>query len=61
MEAQAIEIIEVETAVVQCCGNVPSSRHPLVSLHLNKDGEVTCPYCSAKYVAKEGADLSGGH
>jgi len=61
MDTQAIETIEVETTTVGCCGNVESSRHPQVSLHIGKDGSVTCPYCSAHYVLKEGADVGGGH
>lgn len=61
MDSQAIETIEIESATVSCSGNVASSRHPQVSLHIGKDGTVTCPYCSAQYVLKEGADLSGGH
>ena len=36
------------------------NQHPRVFLDVLKTGEVTCPYCSAKYVFT-GAAPKGGH
>lgn len=52
---QPIETIEVETATVGCDGGGGALGHPLVYLTLSGNGETECPYCSRRYVLKEGA------
>lgn len=56
------EVFEVETMTVACDGGGDALGHPNVYLHLDEDTlEVVCPYCSRKFVLKEGADVSAGH
>ena len=45
----------VETTTVACDGGDGPLGHPRVYLTLSRDGEIECPYCSRKYVLKEGA------
>ncbi len=52
---EPFEIIPVETTTVACDGGDGPLGHPRVYLTLSKDGEIECPYCSRKYVLKEGA------
>lgn len=52
---QPIETIEVETAEVGCDGGGGALGHPLVYLTLGHEGRIECPYCSRRYVLKEGA------
>ena len=54
------ETIEVETATVGCDGGGGALGHPLVYLPLNQEGRFDCPYCSRRYVLKEGVKL-GAH
>ncbi|HYD65160.1 MAG TPA: zinc-finger domain-containing protein [Azospirillum sp.] len=58
---QPIETIEVVTGTVGCDGGGGALGHPLVYLTLGKDGRVECPYCSRRYVLKEGAKVGHGH
>ncbi|HET6158920.1 MAG TPA: zinc-finger domain-containing protein [Dongiaceae bacterium] len=51
---EPFEIIPVETTTVACDGDGPLG-HPRVYLTLGKEGEIECPYCSRRYVLKEGA------
>ena len=51
---EPFEIIPVETTTVACDGG----NGPRVYLTLSKDGEIECPYCSRKYVLKEGAKVA---
>ncbi len=55
MAMQPIETIEVETAEVGCDGGGGALGHPLVYLPLGQEGRVDCPYCSRRYVLKQGA------
>lgn len=58
---QPFEVIEVETTHVACDGGGPLG-HPRVYLTLSKQGEIECPYCSRRYVLKQGAHAAaGGH
>ncbi|MEC8121894.1 MAG: zinc-finger domain-containing protein, partial [Pseudomonadota bacterium] len=50
------EVISVTTARVACDGGGGPLGHPLVWLTLGTDGEVTCPYCSRRYVRGAGGD-----
>ena len=52
---QPIETIEVETLTVGCDGGGGALGHPLVYLTLSNEGRTECPYCSRRYVLKEGA------
>ena len=54
IEMEPFEIIPVETTTVACDGGDGPLGHPRVYLTLSKDGEIECPYCSRKYVLKEG-------
>jgi len=49
------EVISVTTARVACDGGGPLG-HPQVWLTLGTDGEITCPYCSRRYVMATGGD-----
>jgi uncharacterized Zn-finger protein len=55
LDMEPFEIIPVETTTVACDGGDGPLGHPRVYLTLSKDGEIECPYCSRKYVLKEGA------
>jgi uncharacterized Zn-finger protein len=58
IEMEPFEIIPVETTTVACDGGDGPLGHPRVYLTLSKDGEIECPYCSRKYVLKEGAKVA---
>ncbi|MGC2854974.1 zinc-finger domain-containing protein [Novispirillum sp. DQ9] len=59
---QVIETIEVETIDVPCDGGQAALGHPRVWLHIEHDThDVVCPYCSRRYVLKEGASVGGHH
>lgn len=56
------ETIEVDTIDVACDGGQGALGHPRVWLHIEHDShDVVCPYCSRKYVLKEGAVVGGHH
>ncbi|HEY1384158.1 MAG TPA: zinc-finger domain-containing protein [Dongiaceae bacterium] len=55
MTMEPFEVIAVDTTTVACDGGGGAMGHPRVYLTLGKEGEVECPYCSRKYVLKEGA------
>jgi uncharacterized Zn-finger protein len=55
------EIFTVETSTVGCNGGGGALGHPLVYLNMTKTGFVDCPYCSRRYVLKEGAKAVGAH
>lgn len=52
---EPFEIIPVETTTVACDGGGGALGHPRVYLALGEEGEIECPYCSRRYVLKEGA------
>ena len=59
--ATTFETITVETHKVACDGGRGGLGHPKVYLQIPADvGHVDCPYCSRRYVLKEGA-LASGH
>jgi uncharacterized Zn-finger protein len=50
---EPFETIEVPSLEVACDGGGGTLGHPRVFLHIDQDtGEVTCPYCSRRYVLK---------
>jgi uncharacterized Zn-finger protein len=59
---QPIETIYVETEKVGCDGGGGALGHPLVYITLGKEGRADCPYCSRRFVVKEGAKIAAhGH
>ena len=55
------EIIEVETQTVACDGGPGGLGHPRVFLNMEGLGRIDCPYCSRRFVLKDGAGGGGGH
>ncbi len=56
------DTIEVETMTVACDGGNGPLGHPNVYLYLDDDTlAAVCPYCSKRFVLKEGADVAAGH
>jgi len=53
------EIIRVDSEVVGCDGGGGALGHPLVYLHIGKDGAIDCPYCSRRFVLKLAAEAVG--
>jgi uncharacterized Zn-finger protein len=51
----------VETRTVGCDGGSGPLGHPLVFLRITRDNQVVCPYCSRRFVLKDGAEEEGGH
>ncbi len=45
------DIVKVREKKVSCDGGTDFG-HPLVYLNLGTKGEITCPYCSKKYILK---------
>jgi len=54
------EIIRVDSEVVGCDGGGGALGHPLVYLHIGKDGAIDCPYCSRRFVLKPTAETAAG-
>ena len=50
------ETIAVTGPRVACDGGGGPLGHPRVWLTLGTDGEITCPYCSRRYVKAAGTD-----
>ena len=48
------EIIHVKTRAVSCDGGVGSLGHPNVFLKIT-GSQVTCPYCSKRFILEPGA------
>ena len=40
----------VNTKSISCDGGGGASGHPNVYLYINDNNEVTCPYCSQKFI-----------
>lgn len=54
--------IEVETLTVACDGGGGPLGHPKVFLKFDETDEITCPYCSRRFVLAEGArSAAHGH
>jgi len=50
---EPFETIEVSSLEVACDGGGGALGHPRVFLHIDQEaGDVTCPYCSRRYVLK---------
>ena len=61
MTTQALEIVETDGAVVRCDGGGGALGHPAVYLNLGDKPAIDCPYCSRRFVRKQGARAGGGH
>jgi len=55
------KVIESESKTVGCDGGGGALGHPLVYLEMGEKSEITCPYCSCRFVLKEGVKISVGH
>ena len=55
------ETLYVESTVVACDGGGGALGHPRVYLHMDTRGVVECPYCSRRYILKDGAGTAAGH
>ena len=45
-----IDVTFTDQDVVACDGERGALGHPRVYLELHENGEVTCPYCSRKFI-----------
>ena len=54
------QAIIVETTTVSCDGGGGALGHPKVFLTFDDDHEIVCPYCSRRFILKEGAAV-GAH
>lgn len=54
------EIIQVENQTLACDGGDGPLGHPRVYLNMEGQAQIDCPYCSRRFVLKDGAS-SGSH
>lgn len=59
--ADGDEAFIVHSVVVGCDGGGGVLGHPLVYLHIEREGDVVCPYCSRRFVLAEGARSGDSH
>ena len=57
----APEVIEVESKRVVCDGGGGTLGHPRIYLEMGGGTEVSCPYCSLRFVLREDAALNAGN
>ena len=50
---KARETIYTETPKVSCDGGKGASGHPLVYLNITGKTEISCPYCSKKFILQK--------
>ncbi len=55
------ETIECDSKTVGCDGGGGALGHPLVYLEMGENSEIVCPYCSCKFILKEGVRVSTAH
>lgn len=56
------DTVEVDTLEVACDGGEGALGHPRVFLHIEPETrDVVCPYCSRRYVLREGVSVAGDH
>lgn len=58
---QPTETIEVDAPTVGCDGGGGPLGHPKVYLRIGDEGAIVCPYCSRRFVLKQGAHPPSGH
>ncbi len=56
----APENIEVTVKRIACDGGGGALGHPKIFLEMGAASEVVCPYCSRRFVFKEGAVVDAG-
>jgi len=56
----APEVIEVEKKRVACDGGGGALGHPKIYLEMGAANEIVCPYCSRRFVFKEGTVVDAG-
>ena len=56
----APEVIEVERKRVACDGGGGALGHPKIYLEMGAANEIVCPYCSRRFVFKEGTVVDAG-
>jgi len=57
-----VETIEVDQKRVACDGGGGALGHPTIYLEMGDNPDVVCPYCSRRFVLKEGAQpAAAGH
>ena len=56
----AEETIIVDTTRVKCDGGGGALGHPAVYLEMGKKTEVTCPYCSRRFVLDQTKAVAAG-
>ena len=58
---EPVEIITVDTTIVGCDGGGGALGHPRVYLNMERHRQIDCPYCSRRFVLREGATAEAGH
>jgi len=58
---EALETFEADEPVVRCDGGGGALGHPAVYLNMGDKSAIECPYCSRRFVLKQGARAHGGH
>ena len=58
---EPVEIIEAESAEVDCDGGGGPLGHPRVFLNMGNKREVDCPYCGRRFALKKDAKAAAGH
>ncbi len=51
---QPAEVIEVQADKVGCDGGDGPLGHPLIYMTFDSTGKVDCPYCSRRFIRREG-------
>jgi len=60
-DTETFETIETDSKTVACDGGGGALGHPKIYLEMGAKTEITCPYCSRRFVLREGAEVSAGH
>ncbi|HYD99156.1 MAG TPA: zinc-finger domain-containing protein [Alphaproteobacteria bacterium] len=55
------ETVIVETREVSCDGGGGALGHPMIYIPIGETGQSECPYCSKRFVLKEGAGHTSAH
>ncbi|MCD6035731.1 MAG: hypothetical protein K0R63_1472 [Rickettsiales bacterium] len=58
---EPFEIVYTDKSEVHCGGAGGSLGHPVVYLELAPKGEVTCPYCSRKFILVASSETTAAH
>ncbi len=53
LEAEAPEVIEVDTEIVSCDGGGGALGHPKIWLNMHGRGWVECGYCDRRFVLRK--------